>query len=82
MVPFIEESQYDQTIEMENRLVVARAEGVGWGGGVDASQEGHVRGYKRVALGILGVIELVYVSTVVVETAHVIQLHGTKNTQK
>ena len=49
---------------------------------MDASQEGHVRGYKRVALGILGVIELVYVSTVVVETAHVIQLHGTKNTQK
>ena len=44
-------------------------------------QRGDACGYKRVALGILVVMELVYVLTVVAETAHVVKLHGTKHTE-
>lgn len=44
-------------------------------------QRGDACGYRRVALGIIVATELVYVLTVVVETAHEVKMHGTKHTE-
>ena len=45
------------------------------------AQEGDVCGYKRVALGIPVVTELVLIMTVMVETTHGVTSHRTKYTQ-